>query len=473
MVESITEPVRRLQEDGAWFTRARDVRLLYVHTRASLRATALRTIAQLEYHADNASPFVTLETPWAGPDHGADARAATFVERFAATADALRAAGVEVPAFARTLAAAPGHAALADALRRACVALQPPLRGLVIVLAPTRIDDGEAHLLFMRRVLATETLRDVRWAVVEADTRHLASLAAELGERSALSLEFVVDEAAQQRDLAALVGPAGAGNDDDVLPPPWGPWSSGGAMPRAVPPRRVDDRPAATDEQLRAAGLEPTFVKGGAQRLRRLMLGAALALRQGDTERALTLQARTAELCGAMHMHREQAIHLLVLGGYQLGAAQPDRARRTYERAVALAASQGLPLQQAQGELAIGMLDAVEQRPSAAERYAAAAELSEAAGSRELAIECWRMAGEAIVERKLPRAIEHWTHALELATALGEARARATSAADIARLLANARATRGERAEAHRLHRAAFHIERGAEPEGAAPSPSK
>jgi len=60
-----------------------------------------------------------------------------------------------------------------------------------------------------------------------------------------------------------------------------------------------------------------------------------------------------------LKLHREQVIHLLVLGGYQLAASQPEQARSAYHAAAQLAAERQLSLQHAQAELGLGMLDAV------------------------------------------------------------------------------------------------------------------
>jgi hypothetical protein len=63
-------------------------------------------------------------------------------------------------------------------------------------------------------------------------------------------------------------------------------------------------------------------------------------------------------------------------------------------------------------------------------------------------------------------AIEAWRRALALGETLPAGALRATSAADIARLLANALVARGESTRADALHRQAFRIERGVEPSG-------
>lgn len=477
-MESIAEPLRRLQEEASWFARATEIRLLWVPTEAALRSTALTLSERFEYHADNHSLFIPLDTPWSGPDLGAAARDAHFTERFTQKAQALRDAGVEVGPFSASAEGASSLESWARHLHAACASLKPPLRGLVVVLAPTRIDDAAAFLADVRALVSSKALQAVRWIIIETDTLHLAPLVQELGEQRALTADFRIDPAQQQRDLAALASPPtppanapGPTNATPALPFPWGPWTSAGAMPQTPPPRRLDDPEPPTDEQLRASGLSPAYLKGGAQQMQRLMLGAALALRQHRSSDAIELQARTADLCGRMQMPKEQVIQLLVLGGYQLADAKPGAARETYQRATHLAGSEGLALQQAQAELGLGMLDAMAQKPDALTHYAAAGRLSEQAGIVPLAIECWRMAGQCAGEHgATERALEHWEHALSLSETLSPEVRRTTSAADIARLLANAQQARGHHAQANLLHRHAFEIEHGTPPHPAPPS---
>ena len=467
-MESIAKPLRRLQEEASWFARASEVRLLWVTTPAPLRSAALSALTRLEYHADNQSPWIVLEAPWSGPDAGAPARSAQFFERFSDKAQHLRDAGVDLGAFPASPRADHDRSPWsrwAQDLTEACAALRLPLRGLVVVLAPLRVDAAPAFVAQLRVLIAEPVLKDVRWVVIESDTRHLAPLLEELGERRGLSVDVSLDEAEQQRDLAALVGPALAGVSAR-LPHPWGPWSSAGAMPSTVPPPRVGERQPPSDEQLLASGLEPAYLKGGGRELRRLMLSGALAQRQGRTADAIELQSCTAELCGHLKLYREQVIHLLVLGGYLLAASQPERARAAYRTAGQLAAEKQLALQHAQAELGLGLLAALQQRPEASQHYAAAGRLAEMAEVPALAVECWRMAGQAASEGLATGwASECWQRGLTLAEALPPETARATSAAVIARLLANAQAARGRSAAAEQLHLQAFRIEHGVEPQ--------
>ena len=117
------------------------------------------------------------------------------------------------------------------------------------------------------------------------------------------------------------------------------------------------------------------------------------------------------------------------------------------------------------------MLDAMNQKPDALTHYAAAGRLSEQAGIVPLAIECWRMAGQCASDHgAAERALEHWEHALSLSETLNPEVRRTTSAADIARLLANEQQARGHHSQANSLHRHAFEIEHGAPPPPAPPS---
>jgi hypothetical protein len=463
-VEAISRPLRRLQEEGAWFARAKEVRLLWVVADTSGRSGALGLAERLEHHADNRSPFIVLDDPWSGPDRGAAGRSVRFAEHFATKADSLRRAGIDVGPFAAAEGRS-GLEALGVHLALAIAALRPPLAGLVVVLAPVRIDAPEAFLSDVRALVTASGLEGVRWIVVEADSGHLAPLVRELGADLALSVDARFDETAQQQDLATIAGPPPPPGAPLVAPFPWGPWSSGGAMPGAAPPRRLDDGPAPSDEQLRANGLEPRYVKGGAQRLKQLMLGAALALRQQRSSDAIELQTRAAGLCDELALHEPHATQRLVLASYLLAASEPAAALEQYERVVALARQESLAAREVQAELGLGMLDAIEQRPSALSHYANAARVAETAGTLPLAIECRRMAGQCANDLGAHDQVsEHWQHALALADRLPPEIQRATSAADIARLLSQLLDARGEGRRAAELQRRAFRIEHGVEP---------
>jgi hypothetical protein len=279
---------------------------------------------------------------------------------------------------------------------------------------------------------------------------------------SALLCTCVVDPAGQADALAAMG--AASVSEAVVVRPPTTTWRAPGAMPDGVdPPPRIGAPPPATDEALRAAGLSPMFVKGGGDALKRLVLGAALALRNGKQADAVTLQARAAALCAEMEMPAEQVLNLHVLAGYLVAGAQGARAREVYVQAGDIARTHGRKDLEAQTELALGMMEAVARAPSrAAAHYATAGRLAEEAKIAVLAIEAWRMAGQLALEGRLETsAIDCWKRSLDLADAMDPKQAKATSAPEIARALAGVYRQRGLAAQARALDERSIEIEQG------------
>jgi len=467
-MEAIAIPLRRLHEEAAWFARATEVKLLHVTADATLRAAALKVLMAQEYHADNRALFFRFDDPMTGPARGWPERVARLRAQVAEKTEALAPAGIHLrplpDAAVTAVAAGRGAAAeLAAMLYELRQVLVPPLTHAVVVLAPARIDDARLFAAEVSALVRARELADTRWIIVEPDavgTRALAPLLREL-RAAALSCSCAMAPAGQADALAAL----GAASVDEpvTVRPPTTTWRAAGAVPDVEPPPRIGALPLATDEALRAAGLSPMFVKGGGQALRRLVLGAALALRQGKPADAATLQARAAALCAEMEMPAEQVLNLQVLAGYLMAGADGARARATYRQAGEIARAHGLTSLEAQTELALGMLEAVGgSPPRAAAHYAAAGRLAEASKIDALAIEAWRMAGQLALEARLEvPALECWKRALGLAGALDAKLAQATSAPEIARALAAVCRRRGLLAQARALEERSVAFEQG------------
>jgi tetratricopeptide (TPR) repeat protein len=457
-VESIARPMRRLQEDASWFARSPELKLLHVRTDATLRGAVLDMLMSQESHADNRAVFFRFEDPASGPDRGWATRAARLRAQWADKTEAVAPADIHLRPLGDGAERA-GGADFAATLLRATQRLAPPLTQLVVVLAPAQVEDAAMFLREVSSLVAARELVAVRWVVVEVDGAAVAPLVAQL-DRTALGCLCLVDEKEQQDDLAAL-GAAEVGAPPAIVPPPA--WRAAGAMPDVEPPPRRDLPRRATDEELRAEGLSPMFVNGGADALKKLVLGAALALRKGKHADAVNLQARAAELCAAMQMPREQVLNLYVLGGYLLAGQVRARAREVYARAVELARAGAFPDLEAQGELGLGMLEALERRPAeAAAHYAAAGRLAEAAKAEPLAIECWRLAGQLALDAGLESsAVECWKRALTLAEPLEPDVAKVTSSAEAARALAALCRKRGLVAQAQALEQQSAALDAG------------
>lgn len=461
-MESIAAPLRRLHEEGSWFARAKELRLLHVRTDATMRGAVIDLLAALEHHADNRGLFYRFDDPFAGHDRGWPARVQRLVEAHGEKIDAVAPAGVIVQPLGRAAVApeptARGFSALLFELRHL---LGAPLEGVVVLLAPSRVESLAVFHHELSALVASPQLPHVRWIVVEADGYAARELVQALGAR-ALACDCLVDEAQQQQDLAAG-GAAGPSDPPAVLPIELG-WRAPGAMPDVPAPPRRGRGGLPSDEALRAAGLSPMFIKGGGEALKKLLLGAALAMRQHRHPDAVGLQARAAALCAEMEMPREQILNVTILGGYLLAAAQRPRAREAYTKARDLAVAGGFDDLSAQTELALGMLDAVDRLPAeAARHYAAAGQHAEKADIAPLAIECWRMAGQLALDARLETgAVDCWKRALALADPLDPALAKVTSAAEVARALAAVCRKRGLGAQADSLEQRSADLEAGA-----------
>ena len=466
-MESIAKGMRRLQEDAAWFARAKELRLLHVTTTADLAGAALKLCAGQEYHADNKSLFFLFEEPHLLGNDGWYSRSQTLRKQYTAKQQGLEKEGIRLAALRPPEKRTPPIAEFTQVLQEILHGLAAPIEGVVLVLAPTRVEPGSTFAQELRSMIQSSTLSKVRWLVIERDELSARPLVDELRER-ALASEWLRDENEANKDLAALVGPP-----DQIAQSAEKPlgWQAPGAMPDVEPPPRVNAAPPLTDEQIREQGLSPEFVKGGGQALQKALLGAALALKQGNHTDAIRLQSVAVELCGKLKMLKEQVINTLVLGSYYLASQARGPARKSYEQAVGLAAQHELRDQEAQGHLALGLLDAVEgQHQNAMAHYAAAAEIAEAAQSHILALEAWRTAGQLAYNlNSHDTALQSWLRGLKLAAALEPKQAKATSAAEIARGVAAIFRARGNHSEAGTLDQQAFRYEHGLDPTAVVP----
>lgn len=472
-MESFARPLRSLQEEMSWFVRAEEIKALHVTTEATLRRPALDLIAAHEYHADNRALFVPFEDPFSGADHGWSVRTQRLREQLAEKTAAVAPAGIELRPLAEDRIARDTNAAsdFATTLMNVRSVLAPPITGLVVVMAPVRVDMPVELGEEIRALLLSPQLSHVRFVLVEVDGPWLGPVLEPLGER-VLTSSCLVDHDAGKQDLATAGAATAASLGGFTLPAIAAAyakrtWRAPGAAPDvAAPPRIEGERVPPPTGELDAVGISQPLVEGGGEALKQLILGAALAMREGRKREAIELQTRAATLCGEMKMLREHIINLMVLGGYLLGTEARERARDTYAYAAQLARTHQLPDAESQAELALGMLNAADQRaPQAAAHYSAAAKLAETAHIIPLAMECWRMAGQLALESGLESsAVDCWKRAIALAGTLEPELAQLTSAAETARALASLCRKRGLVPQASALERQSIELEQRPEP---------
>lgn len=468
-MESFDRPLRRLHNDASWFARARELRLLHVTCSSTLRASALRVLLAAEFHADNRSPFVALEDACLVTDTGWEARAKRVVrhweERFAASI----LDGLELGELNREpLSAPPGSLAAFGAwLHRVLGALRPPLDGLVVVLAPTRVDDATSFERDLTELMRRPELRPIRWIVLHFDDAPLTDLVAALGN-SALSSTCIEDPDELTRDLATLA----SGMD----PMATGHARAGAAWPRGVHPPTRPGEVAPTraqeeerDIELAAAGVNAALAGPDGTRMQKHMLGAVAAMRAGAGESAVREQHMAVRIAYEAGATREALLQHLVLAGYYHALGHPSDAEREYAAVAERARMWSCQVEEAQAELAQALIALQAKRqPEAAEHYARAADAAQRAKAPTLAIECWRLAGQLAAEAGLEsRASECWARALELVADATPELARASSAPHAARQLAALLRRQGLLAQADSLEHQANVLETtGAPPAG-------
>lgn len=486
-MQSLSTALARLTDDGRWFARDHAQRLLVVRASGEVRAAALALLPKLEYHADNLSPWFVLEDGWTNDDDGWLARAVRLADQWElrwgqSLKQGLELGKVAPPTIpAALMADEKKRANLLDRLmrRRAAPtgpsperlevfartvaqvtrALVAPLRGLVLVLAPTAVESPDLFEAELELLLRARELRSCRLIVVlDDDAPPLPRLTASLGAAAGLC-DCRIDPRQLAADLEALLAgftaeAEGAGG------------GAGASPPGVTPPRRIDDPPELPREQrdamLREAGVAPALLDDG-PKLRALVLGAAISMQKGRGVEAARLQREAVELCERLGLFEARVTCHIALASYLSGMGQREMAIEELEGASQYAERRGLFAAQSQALLALGMLHFLgKSRPEAAAAYALAGRVSEKAEASMLAIEAYRMAGHLAEElRALPQAVTCYEEALRVAEQTDAELVAASSASEVARLLAALKRKKAEAAEKAALTEQSLEIEQG------------
>lgn len=467
-MQAISNAMNSLFEDGSWFVRAKELRLLVVRTSGDLRKPALAVLAGQEFHHDNRSAWVVLEDAYGRMESGWQVRAQRLLAHWEHRRAAflkneginMPEAQVSPPAASVGLLASLGVGRRAvpllpfrEALSAVAAALRPPLEGLVIVLAPTIVEDVVALSGDLEALIEDQAVGRCRWVWVLDTTAPWPKLLDRLGQERALRCECVPDPVQHDKDLRALVnGP---------------PASFGRAAPRGIePPKRINEppplNPAVREQMLQQAGLSPEYLDKVPE-MQRVLLGAALAMKDGKGADAIRMQREARALAASLGLVEVTIICQVSLASYLSGLDRRDLALAELHGAVKLAARYELGLQEAQARLALGLLLSLEQRLSeAAKEYAECAKRAEYAKVPLIAIEAWRLAAQIELQRKSKQqAISYFAEALRVAKDSERATVSLSSASEAARRLAELYRERGLSAQAESLYAQADAMERG------------
>lgn len=228
-MQSVSDPLNLLHEDGSWFARAHEMRLWVVRCDENLRGSVLTLLPKLEFHHDNVFAWPVLPDPHTEADPGWQLRANRLAEDWARRVEAF--AEEEIEQLPVQAAQSPRGL---DAFRTTAVAvlegMAEPLLGLVVVLAPTVVEQARGLEATLTELMGDPALQHCRWVIVlDLDVPPPHALLRALGPERSMTTVCRVDEAQQKQDLDAML----AGGDSVRF---------GMAGPVGVtPPTRVDD----------------------------------------------------------------------------------------------------------------------------------------------------------------------------------------------------------------------------------------
>jgi tetratricopeptide (TPR) repeat protein len=454
-MESIAKPIKQLFEDSGWFARAHELRLLTIQVDAELRTSALDILAKREFHADNYSPWTILDDAYLAENDGWLLRANRLQAEHERRRDACAKEGVPLDA-APPRREQPGVLGFAALLGDLLGTLHAPMRGWVIVLAPTMVTNRIAYEYEVEALIHAPALSSVRWVVVDSELAPLETARVKL-VRAAIHSTVHVDPDDQAAELSAMVAAAA----------PSGGLSFGHAGPRGVrPPARVDDPPrpdpAQFEAALRAKGIDPRYLEQ-APMLRQCLLGAALAMREGRGAEAVELQRQSLTICETLGLHEQRVICQMTVGSYLLALRNRADAQQEYEQAAVYAEQHQVPVQAALARMGLAALYGIDEAyEHAANEYITAARWAEHAQSELITIECWRLAGQHQLNRlDYEAAHQCFLHSIRVAEGAPAKIQQTSSAPEAARRLASLFAERSMHAHAQALYDQADRIERG------------
>ncbi|WP_437619936.1 hypothetical protein [Sorangium sp. So ce1151] len=378
---------------------------LRVRTGPADRRDWLKTLRWMEWQPDNRHPFVVVEAPFTGEAAYVEAIAERLDRDLATLREGLAEDGLALPPLAPSTGPI-DEAALRRRLVEAGRTAAGVLAGVVVVLAPARVDHAAAYRDLIARLMTVSNGTTLRLAVLDVPGSDLDALLPG-------SARFEIDQAALLDSLKQIGG--------------------GGAPPAAE--RQPKLAPQQKDAVERALGRKIASEDAGAS-LRRLLLDGGKAMQDGAFKLAVRKLRAARMLCHLSGLAQEEAAASIALGSAATAAGDPRAALAAFRQGKALALAAGHRLLGAHAALGeAGVLLAAKRLADAREAYAEVARLGEEAPA--LVLEAMRMHGECSRLEGQP-ALARWTweDALAFAESLDPGVRRTTSYAAVGAALA-------------------------------------
>jgi hypothetical protein len=461
-MQALSTAVNQLFESGAWFVRAREIKLWVVRVSGDIRKTALQVVTGLEFLQDNRSAWVVLPDAHTTADPAWQVRANRLIAHWSDRRKAfLEREGIEMPeASLDPMVVAKGSrfrsplpmSPMRDACAAVITAVRPPLDGIVIVLTPATVTDVNAIGSEIEALANDPALTACRWILVLDAESPWPDVLDRFGDRG-LSTPCMPDLEQQKKDFAAILAAA--------------PTMMGRAGPRGIkPPRRLNDPPPMPPEEraatLRSAGINPEYCEK-APELQHLILSAAVAMKNGDNAKAVREQEAAGDLALSLELFDLTVLCRVALSSYLTASGRRDEALGVLQSTAELAHERGFALQEAQARLGIGLLLALAKRyEESADAYSASARCSEVANVSVLAIEAWRMAGQVSLQApNREKACQSFREAIRVAEASEVEMVQDSTASEAARRLAEICDQLGMPEQANSLRAEAEAMEQG------------
>lgn len=415
-MQAIQEALHRLTDQASCFVRIRRHRVFHVRVAADVRKVALKVVMAMENHGLNQSPWIFVPDATLGAHRGWPARVerlradhATRHEAFVEAGHDMRELALPEGGDGDSLASLHGPVGAFGAMVRAYRHSLPGfLDGLVVVLAPTRVELSSEWSADLHALIQSPELADVRWVLVdegEGDPLARDELAGVVREHRCQP-----DPEQAKQDAVTFLASFDAQR------------GVGRACPDDYPPERKRERYASPD-QSEVNELAPEVGVTEA------ILTAAARVQQGELARAIEWQTAAVRRAEGVGDPALEARCRLTLAGYLKHARKDRFAAGQYAHAVRIAEEariagvEGLEPVEVSARFALGLSWWGEGRSDEAlAELGRTADLAERTGRIAVAIAAWRHAGQLARELELvPQCVRAWALAVKLGAAHPEA----------------------------------------------------
>lgn len=470
-MQSYSDPLNRLFEDCAWFSRAHEVRLLIIRASDELRSSVLKLLPGFECHADNFSPWIIFEDAYTKENDGWIFRSNRLTEDWEIRRKAFAKEGIvlgEVTALnieeeqdIRTsilpMLGFNNHEIkpldiFFHTVKLVLNAIQKPLDGLVVVLAPGIIEKPKKFFKEFSGLIDNHDIEQCRFIIVINEQTPFPQDYIEKNNEYAMVCDCTIDQEQKSKDIKSIIESTGS----DI-----------GAWPQGVkPPKRINDiQSESTDEMdkiLKESGINPQYLDL-APKIQKLVFGAAMAMSEGDADKGIKQQTEARDLAMKLEMHELTVILQITLANYLSACKLYNEALEHLQDAVSYSETHELPKAKSQAHLASGLLfGIVKQYDYASIEYVESARAAEIAKIEMLAIESWRLAGQmAMKARNRKDAIAYFKESIRVTQGTEADVVKMSSASEAARQLAKLLMKRGMVEQAQSLYDDADHMEAG------------